>query len=803
MNKSYQNFKKRVGKLAVTFALVGTTAAGGMAVATDSVDAATVKSGYTSTTVTLRKSASTKSAKLTTIKKGAKVTILKTSGKWLKVKYNGKTGYVYKTYVKKTFTTKDYSGKFKLKTDLNVRKGPGTSFVKAGTLKKGTVVTVKGKTSNGWYTITYKGSTRYISASSKYLTKYVAPTPKPDPKPDPTPEKNNAPTISVNDTYTLVKGDDFDYAMLKATAEDKEDGKIVLTDANYSGIVNTGKVDEYKVIITVKDSKGATATKTVKVCVVDNEAPEISVENDEFTVVQNRKFDEKEEIKAIATDKENGNLTDKIQFSGKIDTTKLGTQEIKLTVKDSHGKEAVKIVKVNVVANSKPKIETGKDKYYVIKDTSFDPMKDVIATDQEDGDITSKITVTKNNVNVKETGNYKVEYTVKDSDGAVTVKTIDVEVTRNTPPAISFENKAVQKISHDVYKYEIIKDRKEGDFTYSELRAVASDLQDGNITVTDANFSGEKVDVGTKRTYKLILTVNDSNGGTTKVTIYVHVVDNKAPVVNVKNSKIRILQNTEFNKNILIQKAGISVVDEDGNLPVTCYDIDKVDVTKAGINYRIGVMAEDKYGAKDYEYVDVEIVKNEAPVIGFKNNKVQHVNTNRYQLKWTNGDTFDTSFLGAYAVDPAQPEFGVIESDISHTLKYTYEKIDTNTEDNYEIKITATDKHGIVGTVYVEISVDNNHRPVVDVSKNTISFTTRKDPLTKDELKAQLIKQAGLTFSDADQKDSTLTLVYDGFDGTCIQKAGEYPITIKAVDNKGVSSDPVTVTILVQDKELN
>ena len=189
MNKSYQNFKKRVGKLAVTFALVGTTAAGGMAVATDSADAATVKSGYTSTTVTLRKSASTKSAKLATIKKGAKVTILKTSGKWLKVKYDGKTGYVYKTYVKKTFTTKDYSGKFKLKTDLNVRKGPGTSFVKAGTLKKGTVVTVKGKTSNGWYTITYKGATRYISASSKYLTKYVAPTPKPDPKPDfsPTP----------------------------------------------------------------------------------------------------------------------------------------------------------------------------------------------------------------------------------------------------------------------------------------------------------------------------------------------------------------------------------------------------------------------------------------------------------------------------------------------------------------------------------------------------------------------------------------------------------------------------------------
>ena len=317
MNKSYQNFKKRVGKLAVTFALVGTTAAGGMAVATDSVDAATVKSGYTSTTVTLRKSASTKSAKLTTIKKGAKVTILKTSGKWLKVKYDGKTGYVYKTYVKKTFTTKDYSGKFKLKTDLNVRKGPGTSFVKAGTLKKGTVVTVKGKTSNGWYTITYKGSTRYISASSKYLTKYVAPTPKP--------EKNNAPTISVNDTYTLVKGEDFDYSMLKATASDKEDGDLT-SKIDFSGVVNTGKVGEYTVKLTVKDSKGATATKTVKVIVkekeAENNAPTISVA-DTYTLTKGDDFDYAM-LKATAQDKEDGEITKEIDCSGEENSGKVG-----------------------------------------------------------------------------------------------------------------------------------------------------------------------------------------------------------------------------------------------------------------------------------------------------------------------------------------------------------------------------------------------------------------------------------------------------------------------------------------------
>ncbi|MCI6459373.1 MAG: SH3 domain-containing protein, partial [Clostridium sp.] len=439
MNKSYQNFKKRVGKLAVTFALVGTTAAGGMAVAKDSVDAATVKSGYTSTTVTLRKSASTKSAKLTTIKKGAKVTILKTSGKWLKVKYNGKTGYVYKTYVKKTFTTKDYSGKFKLKTDLNVRKGPGTSFVKAGTLKKGTVVTVKGKTSNGWYTITYKGSTRYISASSKYLTKYVAPTPKP--------EKNNAPTISVNDTYTLVKGENFEFSMLKATASDKEDGDLT-SKIDFSGVVDTGKVGDYTVKLTVKDSKGATATKTVKVVVKkaeikDNQAPVISVK-DTYTVGLKSEF-KYEDLDAVAYDKEDGDLT--IVYGGDtVNTSKVGVYKVTLTATDSLGAKTTKTVEVKVIANVKPVI-TCPDTYTIEQGKTFDyALLKATAKDFEDGDLTKSIVFSGDKVSTVYSGKtFKITLTVKDSKGAETVKVVNVNVVPDKDPVITASNISVEQ----------------------------------------------------------------------------------------------------------------------------------------------------------------------------------------------------------------------------------------------------------------------------------------------------------------------------------------------------------------------
>ena len=229
MNKGYQNFKKRAGQLAIALTLAGTTAIG--------ANAATV-TGVTKANVNMRSGAGTKYKVVKVVKANKTVTILGQKGSWYKVKYNGKTGYISKSYViKKNYTVKKYSGKYKTKVALTVRKGPGTNYVKAGTLKKGEVVTVKGKTSNGWLQITYKGATRYISGSSKYVVKYTAPV------------KNNAPVINVEDTYTLTKGEDFEYAMLNATATDKEDGD--LTDKiDFSGKVNVNKVGEYSVKIT-------------------------------------------------------------------------------------------------------------------------------------------------------------------------------------------------------------------------------------------------------------------------------------------------------------------------------------------------------------------------------------------------------------------------------------------------------------------------------------------------------------------------------------------------------------------------
>lgn len=70
----------------------------------------------------------------------------------------------------------------------------------------------------------------------------------------------------------------------------------------------------------------------------------------------------------------------------------------------------------------------------------FDPLKDVTATDKEDGNITLTIeNVIKNEVDNTKVGVYEVTYKVTDSQGASTVKTIKVTVKAKDGPVVPSE----------------------------------------------------------------------------------------------------------------------------------------------------------------------------------------------------------------------------------------------------------------------------------------------------------------------------------------------------------------------------
>ena len=676
MNKGYQNFKKRAGQLAIALTLAGTTAIG--------ANAATV-TGVTKANVNMRSGAGTKYKVVKVVKANKTVTILGQKGSWYKVKYNGKTGYISKSYViKKNYTVKKYSGKYKTKVALTVRKGPGTNYVKAGTLKKGTVVTVKGKTSNGWLQITYKGATRYISGSSKYVVKYTAPV------------KNNAPVINVEDTYTLTKGEDFEYAMLNATATDKEDGDLT-SKIDFSGLVDTRKVGDYTVKLTVKDSKGATATKTVKVVVEDvktNTNPVIAVDS-ELYITQGNEFDYSM-LKATAYDKEDGSLTHKIVYSGDtVDTKVAGTYKVTLSVTDSNNNTVEKTVKVIVSRNSVPTIKTSllENTLTITKGGKYnESMLKLTAYDKEDGDLTNKIQISGDKVDTTKLGTYDVVATVTDSKGIPAKLTIKVNVVKNIEPQITIgkSDRTMVIEQGDAINRESI---------LEALKVKAINPEDNSDITNKVDIYGlGSVNVNTPGDYTIKLSVEDEIGGVTGSALEqatIKVVANQKPVINVQ-SKFIIMQGSNFKPSADIKATATDTNLATGEVRDISSSIKYEGAEYVNTNvpgpYTITVKATDNKGLVTTERIVVVVKAYSEPTITINNKDV--VNG---VLTVKSGTTVNEDTFAAVAKDYR-----------GDSLDITYDgldKVNTKRVGTYKVTLTARDEFGrpATATVYVDV----------------------------------------------------------------------------------------------------
>ena len=338
---------------------------------------------------------------------------------------------------------------------------------------------------------------------------------------------NACPVIQATDK-TLTVGDEFD-PLADVTAEDEEDGDITDKIEILENEVDTTKPGKYEVTYKVTDSGGASHVKTIKVTVNPkmeplNAAPIITAEDKTLTVGDT--FDPMADV--TATDAEDGNLTDKIEIlNNEVDTTKPGKYEVTYKVTDSKGASYTKTITVTVnpkmeVLNAIPTIKA-EDKTITVGDT-FDPKADVTAEDVEDGDLTDKIEVLKNEVDTTKAGKYEVTYKVTDSKGASRTKTITVTVnpkieTLNEAPTIDVTDKEITV--GDKF------DPKDG--------VTAKDKEDGNLT-DKIEILKNTVDPSKPGVYEVTYKVTDSKGASCTKTIKVTVKE-KTPAPSKNNDK--------------------------------------------------------------------------------------------------------------------------------------------------------------------------------------------------------------------------------------------------------------------------
>ena len=187
--------------------------------------------------------------------------------------------------------------------------------------------------------------------------------------------------------------------------------------------------------------------------------------------------------------------------------------------------------------NSAPVIHAT-DKTITVGDT-FDPKAGVTATDAEDGNLTSKIVVEKNDVKTDVAGKYEVTYKVTDGQGATCRKTIIVTVN----PKMEVLNEA--PVIHATDKTITV-----GDTFDPKAGVTATDAEDGDLT---DKIEVVKNTVDTKKAgeYEVTYKVTDSDGATRTKTIKVTVKE-KAPAPSTDKDKTPTTPNKDKDKTTTV-----------------------------------------------------------------------------------------------------------------------------------------------------------------------------------------------------------------------------------------------------------
>ena len=598
----------------------------------------------------------------------------KCSNGWYQIQYGSKTGYVSNKYLDKMedgATDPQVIGTAKVDTKstkdpyLAIRQGQGTGNKKLDKAKTGTELQILADKSpvKGWTKVRYNNLTGY--AYTKWLVIGE------------TPDTDEAPVITCVDELKVTVGDKLSLTDLNLAVNDKEDGNITDKAKIDTSKVDTSKVGEYEIKITVEDSKGNKAEKTVKVIVQqkDDAAPVIK-SKDELTLTVGDKLSITD-LDLAVTDKEDGDLTDKAEVDlSKVDTSKAGIYQITITVKDSFGNETTKTIKVTVKEKTvKPEenespVITAKDITLTVGDKFNLADLQIKATDKEDGDLTDKVAV-EGNVDVTKAGTYTITLTVQDSKGAKAEKKVIVTV-----KAKEVKNEAPVITANDVTI-------KCGDkLSKTMFNAKAEDNEDGDIT-KDLTIDTSKVNTNKVGTYDVYLAVKDSKGAKAEKTVKV-TVKSTSPTLKADNVKIEegdTLKDTAFN---------IVARDCEGNSIKYKIDKSKVNTSKAG-TYRVKITAEDKWGNTTSIDVKVEVTEKAKPTS-------KPVITSVDSITLEVGQSLGLNKFKASAEDDE-------DGDLTDEIVLDKSGVDTSKAGTYKAYLSVTNSQGVKTTKEVTIIV--------------------------------------------------------------------------------------------------
>lgn len=388
------------------------------------------------------------------------------------------------------------------------------------------------------------------------------------------------------------------------SASDQEDGNITDQIKVISDDVNPSEPGTYTVKYQVTDAYGKTNTKTAAVKVKYNNPPIITTTDKEFYENEYTAEQWKTQLRMqgiSAADQEDGNITDKIKvISDDVNPSTYGLYFVKYQVTDSFGKSDTKTATVNVKYNHPPIITAENKTFYENELTpeawQKEVMKEITAADQEDGYVTDKIKVIKDNVDPSTPGCYEVTYEVTDSLGKTSQKTIDVTIWENWQPILQ-----IFAGNHRFIEGEYSQEEWE-----DQIRMIgvsAHDREDMDLTdkVIVTNDTTNALKHGQ---YEVTYKVTDRWGKSAEKTVKVIVEENKAPEI-FASDKYFTTDDTITEADLL--KNVTAIDDRDGDIS------DKVKIIDSTVNagtagtYEVTYQVIDRFGKTGEKTVNMYI----------------------------------------------------------------------------------------------------------------------------------------------------------------------------------------------------
>ncbi|HDR6277179.1 MULTISPECIES: M4 family metallopeptidase [Bacillus] len=269
----------------------------------------------------------------------------------------------------------------------------------------------------------------------------------------------------------------------------------------------------------------------------ENQVPELTVPLT-ITLRVGDTFDPMSNVKAI--DKEDGDLSNRVEHKGDVDTSKPGKYIVEYSVVDSQGGNATATQTVIVEGNREtldlnPTLTVPTEMTIHVGD-SFDPMAKVLAMDKEDGDLTSKVKVN-GEVNTSKSGTYVVTYTVTDSQGH--------EVTAKQTVTVKVREEVENELP--ILKVPATTTITKGDQFNPMAGVSVTDKEDGDLTSKVA-YEGT-IDTSKSGTFEIIYSVRDSVGNEVHTIQKVFVKDKDTRKANDLANNSNIPNNSNSDKN--------------------------------------------------------------------------------------------------------------------------------------------------------------------------------------------------------------------------------------------------------------